>query len=283
VYRLTREVRFAVDLTAEEGRPVAGSNGYAGKPPVSGIGQVYHAIQVTVTGEPDPGDGYLVNIKDVDTAVRERAVPLVKEAVRQVVRAGCDDTGRGHLGGGGLIRDAADALADSFPPHEVVDVSLSLSPLTRLHATPHDRMVRLKHTFEFAASHRLHNPAHDDATNRKVFGKCNNSHGHGHNYQVEVCVAGEPDADGFVVNFYDLERVVDEHVITPLDHKHLNVEVPEFMDATPGRLNPSVEHIAKVCHDRLVGPVADLAAGRGRLEAVTVWETPKTWCEYRAD
>ncbi len=289
MYQLSREVRFAIDLSARESRPgvgdevvgdgVVGRNGFAGKPPVTGIGQVYYALVVTVSGEPDAGSGYLLNIKKVDDAARDAAIPLVTTAVRRVVRQSCVGDGTGHLGGGGLVRDLFAALADRFAPHRLDAVELKLSPLTSLVAARSDPesppMIRLNHRFEFAASHRLHNPALSDAENRQVFGKCNNVHGHGHNYEVQVTLRGEPDGNGFLMNFEDLERIVDEAVIGPLDHKHLNLEVDEFAE---GGLNPSVEHIAAVIYRRLEQP---LATDHSALDAVTVWETPKTWCEYR--
>ena len=266
MFRLSREVRFAVDLVADP-RPTAGPNGYAGKPPVSGLGQVYHALAVTVEGEPDAISGYLVNIKAIDDAVRDRAVPLVTTAVRRAARDGD--------GGGGLIGEVFSALADAFLPHRLVAVELALSPLTSLrhHAT----MTYLKHAFEFAASHRLHAPSLSDDENRRLYGKCNNPHGHGHNYRVEVALRGTPGDDGRLVAIEDLERVVDEAVIGPMDHKHLNAEVAEFADG----LNPSVEHIAQVAYRRLTRALAGVLPAGVALDAVTVWETPKTWCEYR--
>lgn len=281
MFRLSREVRFAIDLTVADGRPIAGRNGYAGKPPITGIGQVYYTLAVTLEGEPGSDSGYLINIKQVDDAVRDHAVPLVKQAVRRVVRQSGGD-GKGHLGGGGLVRDVFKILQTRFEPHRLHAVELALSPLTSLaveHRDPNQPpMTYLRHTFEFAASHRLHNPALSDAENRKVFGKCNNPHGHGHNYQLTVTLRGEPDADGFLINFYDLEAVVDEAVIGPFDHKHLNLEVDEFRDGSDGRMNPSVENIAKAIYGRLR---TALGGQRAELDAVTVWETPKTWCEYR--
>lgn len=283
MFRLSREVRFAIDLTTAEGRPVEGRNGYAGKPPITGIGQVYYALSVTLEGEPQAGSGYLINIKCVDDAVRDNAVPLVKRAVRRVVGETCTGDGTGHLGGGGLVRDVFVAL-EKFAPHRLQAVELALSPLTSLAVERRDLnlppMTYLRHTFEFAASHRLHNPALSDEENRRTFGKCNNPHGHGHNYQLMVTLRGEPDADGFLINFYDLEAIVDDSVIAPFDHKHLNVEVDEFRDGVAGRMNPSVENIAKAIYSRLK---TALAGQRAELDAVTVWETPKTWCEYREE
>ena len=133
-------------------------------------------------------------------------------------------------------------------------------------------MIRLSQRFEFSAAHRLHNPGLDDAANRATFGKCNNPLGHGHNYELQVTVAGQPNADGVLIHMTELEDLVETHAIDKLDHKNLNLEVPEFET-----LNPSVENIAKVIYGYLKGP---LAKDNRKLAAVTVWETPRTWCEY---
>ena len=119
-----------------------------------------------------------------------------------------------------------------------------------------------------SASHRLHSNALSVEENRAAFGKCNNPAGHGHNYEVQVSVVGKPSADGVLVNLPELERVVGRTVIDRFDHKHLNIEVAEFAD-----LNPTVENIARIIFGLLKPVVANLAS-------VTVWETPKTWCEF---
>ncbi len=135
-------------------------------------------------------------------------------------------------------------------------------------------MVRLSQKFEFSASHRLHNPSLSDADNRATYGKCNNVAGHGHNYEVQVTLIGTPDERGVLVDIPTFERTVAERVIDRFDHKHLNSEVAEFQERG---LIPSVENIARVIHD-LLKPA--LASERSTLASVTVWETPKTWCEY---
>ena len=134
-------------------------------------------------------------------------------------------------------------------------------------------MTRLSQRFEFSASHRLHNPALPDDVNRRTYGKCNNPHGHGHNYEVQVTLAGTPaDDTGLLIDVPEFEQTVARTVIDRLDHKNLNVEVPEFRN-----LIPSVENISRVIY-HLLKP--KLETGRTRLASVTVWETPKTWCEY---
>ena len=88
------------------------------------------------------------------------------------------------------------------------------------------RIVEITRAEEFSASHRLHDPALGDEENRRLYGICNNPHGHGHNYRLEVTVRGEVPASGMVMNLTDLMRVLHERVLPQVDHKHLNHDVP---------------------------------------------------------
>ena len=127
----------------------------------------------------------------------------------------------------------------------------------------------------FNAAHRLHNPSWAESKNDEVFGKCNNPNFHGHNYDLIVKVVGDPDPEtGYLIDLKMLSTIIKENVLNKFDHKNLNVEVAEFQD---GKLIPSVENIAMVIY-RLLKP--KFFAGRAKLTTVTVWETPKTWCEY---
>jgi 6-pyruvoyltetrahydropterin/6-carboxytetrahydropterin synthase len=132
--------------------------------------------------------------------------------------------------------------------------------------------TRLSQKFEFSASHRLHNPKLNDEENRKTFGKCNNPNGHGHNYELQVTLKGKPSTSGLLVDVPAFERVVKEYVIDKLDHKNLNLDVPEFKEFIP-----TVENIAMVIFRMLKSRFTGIGA---ELASVTVWETPKTWCEY---
>ncbi|MCE3223537.1 MAG: putative 6-pyruvoyl-tetrahydropterin synthase (modular protein) [Nitrospira sp.] len=106
--------------------------------------------------------------------------------------------------------------------------------------------VLLTKRIEFAASHRYHKPEWDAAKNRATFGACNNDPGHGHNYMLEVTVAGEVDQrTGMVVNLFDLKRVLLQ-VLEEFDHKHLNLDLPYFV-----RQIPTSENIARVLWDKL--------------------------------
>src|SRR5882672_3395652 len=95
-------------------------------------------------------------------------------------------------------------------------------------------MVLLTRKIEFAASHIYHNPNFSAEENRRIFGKCNNPAGHGHNYTLEVTVEGEPDPrTGMMVDLGLLDQTVEELVVDRYDHKHLNEDIPEFKDRTP--------------------------------------------------
>ena len=90
-------------------------------------------------------------------------------------------------------------------------------------------MIRVTRKVEFSAAHYYHNPSLSLEENRRVFGKCNNPHGHGHNYVLEVTVAGEPDpATGMVLDLKELKDILQREVVDRMDHRHLNYEVPEL-------------------------------------------------------
>ena len=102
-------------------------------------------------------------------------------------------------------------------------------------------MVYLTRRTEFSASHYYHNPEFSAEENRRIFGKCNNPHGHGHNYTLEVTVKGEIDSkSGFVVDLKQLKDIMNREVIDALDHRHLNKEVPEFEHQVPTSENLAV-------------------------------------------
>lgn len=134
---------------------------------------------------------------------------------------------------------------------------------------PRALVVRRVH---FNAAHRLHNPAQSDEWNRTTFGPCNYPNYHGHNYEVELCVEGEVDAEtGYVVDVGTLSALFDEHVHGVLDHRNLNLDVPWFATHLP-----SAENIAIFIWQELEHRIPS-----GRLSCVRVWETPRNYVEYR--
>jgi 6-pyruvoyltetrahydropterin/6-carboxytetrahydropterin synthase len=104
--------------------------------------------------------------------------------------------------------------------------------------------VRLELTrrYALAASHRLHSPHLDEAENQRVYGKCNNPYGHGHNYVVEVTVTGKIDpATGMIAHLGDLDSYVIREIIEPFDHTYLNKDVAAFRDLVPTTENFCIE------------------------------------------
>jgi len=132
---------------------------------------------------------------------------------------------------------------------------------------PHVTVTRRVH---FNAAHRLHCPEFSDEENRRIFGPCNNANFHGHNYELDVSVAGDVDpATGYVADLGVVKRIVEERVLQRLDHKNLNLDVPEF-----ARLNPTAENIVVVIWKLLDGHLP------GRLTRLVLWETPRNYVTY---
>ncbi|MEM1117566.1 MAG: 6-carboxytetrahydropterin synthase [Bacteroidota bacterium] len=124
----------------------------------------------------------------------------------------------------------------------------------------------------FNAAHRLHNPDKPDDWNRDTFGKCNSPNWHGHNYELDVTVAGTPDPDtGFVVDLADLKQVIREFVVEPLDHKNLNLDVP-FLEGK----KTSTETLAVAIWEQLAPHVPGLFE-------ISLRETPNNSVVYRGE
>jgi 6-pyruvoyltetrahydropterin/6-carboxytetrahydropterin synthase len=125
-------------------------------------------------------------------------------------------------------------------------------------------MIYLTRKAEFSASHYYHNPKFTPEENKRIFGKCSNLNGHGHNYVLEVTVKGSVDEKtGFVVDLKELKQILEMEVVAAMDHRHLNKEVPEF-----ATLIPTVENIATVIWKRLA-PKLKVA----KLHRVRVYES----------
>ena len=136
--------------------------------------------------------------------------------------------------------------------------------------------VVLHRRYHFSASHRLHQPATagwTEAENLRVYGKCANPHGHGHNYVLDVAMSGPMDpATGMITNLADLDRFVEREILAEFDHVYLNEQVAAFREAVP-----TTENICKVIFKRLRPyPYA-------RLETIGVEETGANSFEYAGE
>ena len=143
-------------------------------------------------------------------------------------------------------------------------------------------MIYLTRRATFSASHYYWNPSWSGEKNEQVFGRCANRNGHGHNYTLEVTVAGDVDpVTGFVVDLKWLKDVIEREVLAAWDHRHLNLDVPEFAATESAALIPSTENLAIAAWKRL--DPAGKAAGGAHLSRVRVYETPEIFAEYRGE
>ncbi len=139
--------------------------------------------------------------------------------------------------------------------------------------------VRVTRRYRFSSAHRLDTPLLSPDRNREVYGKCNNPHGHGHDYAVEVTIAGEVDSvAGRLVPLAVLDRFAEEVLLKPFDRRNLNFEVPEF-----SALVPTTENLAEVLARRLASAWPRwFGESHARFEKVRIWETRRNIFEVFA-
>lgn len=270
---LRRTVRFAINLDTT-GRPVdpqPSYNTFAAGPSPIGLARHYEIV-ASCRGEAHPRTGYVINIQEVDRAVRHAAVPALADAAADGSAA--DPVAIMPR----IFGPVRDALLEAHGV-ECVSLRLRLTPYHAIEMTDQsETVVLIRAMFDMAAAHRLHCVELTDEQNRALFGKCNNPSGHGHNYRVEPLVALDLSLlPSHPFTMQSLERVTDEAVVRRFDHKHLNLDTQEFSEATG--VNPSVENIARVFFD-LLAPCIREASVAATLRSITVWETDRTCAMY---
>ncbi|XP_035202130.1 6-pyruvoyl tetrahydrobiopterin synthase [Oxyura jamaicensis] len=141
-------------------------------------------------------------------------------------------------------------------------------------APPAARLARLSRAVSFSACHRLHSKSLSDEENLKLFGKCNNPNGHGHNYKVIVTVRGEIDpVSGMVINLTDLKEYMQQAIMEPLDHKNLDKDVPYFAEVVS-----TTENVAVFIWENLKRLLP-----MGTLYKVKVYETDQNIVVYKGE
>jgi 6-pyruvoyltetrahydropterin/6-carboxytetrahydropterin synthase len=135
-------------------------------------------------------------------------------------------------------------------------------------------LLTVTRRLRFNAAHRVHNAALSDAENVALFGKCNNPNWHGHNYLLEVSVRGPIDPKtGYVIDLAKLRDIVERELVSHIDHRNLNLDVP-FMAGT----NPTTENLVVACWTILAPHVAPATLVRLRL-----WETDNNYVDYEGE
>ena len=136
--------------------------------------------------------------------------------------------------------------------------------------------MKITRRIEFSSSHVCAIPGHTAEENRALYGEAANPHGHGHNYVLEVTIAGEPDPiTGMIVDLKEVKEILNQEVVIPFDHRHFNYEVPPF-----DKVVPTTENIALEIWRRLA-PHFDGA--KGRLDLVKLYETDDLYVEYAGE
>ena len=135
--------------------------------------------------------------------------------------------------------------------------------------------VRVTRRVHWNSAHRLYRPDWSDQENARVFGECSNPHWHGHNYEMDVTVSGPVDPEtGYVLDLKILKDILEERVVSDLDHRNLNVQVPWLQG-----MNPTTENLVVAIWGRIVD---GLPPGL-RLVRIVLWETPRNYVEYTGD
>jgi 6-pyruvoyltetrahydropterin/6-carboxytetrahydropterin synthase len=260
--KLIRQVRFSVNPFLPE--QIMGANSFASKPAGQGLA-IFLELGVGVVGPADNATGFVINVMDIDNAVRKHIVPIFTGEIKQAYK------NRQHIGFSKiaeLLKFTKQNLIGKLAGAYLTELSLSLNPFNKMSVDCEDmKMIYYSEKFEFAAMHKLWNDNFSPEKNFQVFGKCANPTGHGHNYVVEVMVKT---SDGTEFCVGDFETIIDDQLIKLIDHKNLNADVPYFSKAIP-----TVENISIFAWNQLAGKFQNM-----KMHSVTIWETDKTSCTY---
>jgi 6-pyruvoyltetrahydropterin/6-carboxytetrahydropterin synthase len=225
-------------------------------------------IEASVADRPDPVSGMVVNLAAMKEELRREVVARLDGRMLDGAAAPAP------AGAEWLAREVWRLLGGRLAGRRLVRVRLAGSRGPSVEYRGGDEMD-VTRTYEFSASHRLHAPSLSDEENRRVFGKCNNPSGHGHNYVLEVTLRGTGGRGGAPVFPAELDRVVHAEVVERWDHRHLNEDLPEFRG-----VNPTAEEIARVAWRRLAAPLAAAAGPLRRLVRIKLRETERNHVEY---
>lgn len=227
-----------------------------------------YVLWVTASGVVDVSTGMVVNIKWIDDLLQAEVVgkfdqKSINDEVKEFDQVPSLEN---------LVRYFARSLRDLPGGALLQALKLEETPLLYAEWSQDTDMVSVTRVYEFAAAHRLAVASLSEQENRRLFGKCHNEAGHGHNYVLEVTVTGEPDpVSGFVCDLDELDRVVHAEVVDRYDHHNLDCDVPELQG-----LNTTSENVSLAIFDRLKDKVP------GKLTRVRLFETARNVFEVSA-
>lgn len=233
-----------------------------------------YVLDVAVEGTVEPKTGMVVNIKRIDDVVRDRIVKRLDGRSLNDEVPYFEDHAPSVENILGFVRQELSRPETLPAGTELVGLKVEETPLLygELLKSKESWKTTITRVYEFAASHRLHSDALTESENLDLFGKCNNPAGHGHNFVLEVTVEGEPDErTGMIANIAEIDHAVNAMVIDKLDHKNLNIDIPEFR----GRVITS-EILASEIFRMLQGKLP------ATLSRVRLFETARSYFEVFA-
>ncbi len=266
--RLVRRLEFAASHSYEGyGVPAAERAALYGAGAVSMHGHNY-LLESTVEGAPDPRTGMVVNIKDVDAVMRRHIEDVLDHHFLNLDVPYFHD----HVPTlENLSRFIWGQLAPRLSRCRLVSIRVYEHEGFWMDYQGDERMYYLTRSYSFSAGHRLHSDALSEEENKRVFGKCNNPTGHGHNYTLEVTVRGPQDErTGTIGDIFKLDGIVQERVLADYDHRFLNTDVAEFKGVVP-----TSEHIVQAIWKRLSPHLRS-----PQLFKLRLWETGRSAFEY---
>jgi 6-pyruvoyltetrahydropterin/6-carboxytetrahydropterin synthase len=267
IVRLTRKARFSAGhrYTVPEWSDAENLRRFGACARPNGHGHDY-VVEASVEGELKPEVGMVVNITDVKAALQTALEPLdghFLDRRHPLFRDQIPTTEN-------LARYVWSSLSKELKGCVPARVRIRESGTLWSDYEGEGRTVHLTRRYEFSAAHRLHSDALSDEENRRIFGKCNNPNGHGHNYSLDVTVTGEVDpVTGMSADLGRLDEVVHRNVVDRMDHRHLNLDLPEF-----AALNPTSENLAVVAWGLLKPELGE------SLLKVGILETDRNYFEF---
>jgi 6-pyruvoyltetrahydropterin/6-carboxytetrahydropterin synthase len=233
-----------------------------------------YVLELSVRGAVDPIDGMVVNIKTVDLELKTLFAEIDHRMLNESMPEFADEVPTTER----LAQVLWSRIPETIGAAQRVSMRLEEHPGMSVEILGENpAMVYLTRSIEFSASHRLHSDKLSEDENQRIYGKCNNPNGHGHNYVVEVTVRGEPDRrTGVVIDLGKFEALLDAEIDARFDHKHLNLDTAFFKDCTA-----TAETIAVVIWNLIAAKIPACRSGeKVELHRVRLIETARSWFDY---
>lgn len=225
-------------------------------------------VRVTVAGPIDKNGDWVINIKEIDRIMREK---IEDQLDHRHINIEVSKLQHVWPTLEALVVFIWEEMATSLDHVQLKEVQLFENPDFFAEYRGEGSMIYLTRVYRFSAAHRLHNPNLSEEENRMIFGKCNNPHGHGHDYVLEVTLKGSPDPKtNCLIDIGLFDHVIQDEILQRFDHVHLNFDTEEFRN-----INPSSENMVITFWRILQG-----AFPTDSLHRLRLWETSRSYFDY---